>query len=247
MSALSFSEGIVLMQKLGVRSISCIVVCAAMLVSLSAFGQQQYVNKVGFFTGYSYLDSPSIGLGQHGFNTSGGVNLNRWLEFGGDFSVLKGDTNLGINQTKLGPVLAPILTASHIPASVLSGVALPVNATTYTYQVGAQINIRRWEKVTPFIRPVLGAMHENVDVKLAVPAFAPLFAAAGLKTSISDTVPMYGVGGGIDFNATKHFGLRFSVDYAHTKMFENLLQPQNTVRFSVGPTFKFGELKQRGH
>jgi hypothetical protein len=30
-------------------------------------------------------------------------------------------------------------------------------------------------------------------------------------------------------------------------MFESLLQPQNTVRFSVGPTFKLGELKQHGH
>lgn len=225
-----------------------IFVCALILLSMSlcAFAQQTYVNRVGFFTGYSFLNTSSIGLKQHGFNTSGGYHMNRWMEIGGDFSVLKGDTNLGISDTKLGPVLAPILAARGIPVSALAGVALPINATTYTYQIGGQINIRKWRSVTPFIRPVLGAMHEMVDVKLTNPALAPVFQAAKFKTHLGDTVPMYGVGGGIDFNLSRHFGMRFSVDYAHSKMFESMLEPQNTVRFSVGPTFKLGELPQAG-
>ncbi len=225
------------------------VICAAvlLLISLHAFAQQTYVNRVGFFTGYSYLNTSSLGLGQHGFNASGGVNISRSIELGSDFSVLKGNTNLGINQTKLRPVLAPILAAHGIPAGALANVALPVDATTYTYQIGGQINIRRWQRFTPFVRPVLGAMHEMVDVKIANPALAPIFAAAGLKPHAGDTVPMFGIGGGIDLNASRHFGLRFSVDYAHTAMFDSMLYHQNTLRFSVGPTFKFGELPQRRH
>jgi len=223
---------------------ACLTAAVVLLVSLSAFGQQQYVNRAGVFTGYSYLRTPSIGLGQQGFNGSAGVNITRWIELGGDFSVLKGNTNLGLSKTKLGPTLAPILAASGIPASALANVALPVDATTYTYLIGGQINVRKWDKITPFIRPILGAMHEMVDVKLTNPALAPLFQAAGLRTHLGDTVPMYGVGGGIDFNATKHVAIRFSVDYAHTSMFKSILESQNTVRFSVGPTFKFGELPQ---
>lgn len=221
-----------------------ILVCAALilLLSLSTFAQQTYVNRVGVFTGYSYIRTPSLGLGQQGFNGSAGYHMNRWMELGGDFSVLKGDTNLGLSQTKLGPVLAPILAGHGIPISALAGVALPIKATTYTYQIGGQINIRHWKPITPFFRPVLGVMHEMVDVKLTNPALAPIFQAAGLRTHIGDTVPMYGVSGGVDLNIARHFGMRFSVDYAHTKMFDNMLKPQNTVRFSVGPTFKFGEL-----
>lgn len=224
------------------RILVCMVVL--LLMCLSAFAQQTYVNRIGFFTGYSYLNTPSIGLGQHGFNTSGGLHLSRWMEIGGDFSMLKGDTNLGLSQTKLGPTLAPILAAHGIPLSALANMALPISATTYTYQIGGQINIRRWKPITPFLRPVLGAMHEMVDVKLTNPALAPIFQAAGLRTHLGDTVPMYGVGGGVDFNLSKHIGMRFSVDYAHTSMFKDILNSQNTVRFSVGPTFRIGELQQ---
>jgi hypothetical protein len=60
---------------------------------------------------------------------------------------------------------------------------------------------------------------------------------------MNDTVPFYGVGGGADVNASKHVGLRFSVDFVHTALFSDLLDSRNAVRFSVGPTFKWGELK----
>ncbi len=234
-----------------------ILVCAVVLfLSLSAVAQQQYVNRVGIFTGYSYLNTPSIGLGQNGFNTSAGINLTRWIEFGGDFSVLKGNTGLTLTQTKLGPSLSSSLISKGVPSSVvaaLAGTALPIDATTYTYQIGTQFNIRKWERFTPFVRPVLGVMHEDVNVNVnnlmaaippqLLPILGPALSAT-LKSKIADTVPMYGVGGGIDINATRHFGLRFSVDYAHTAMFDNMLTSQNNVRFSVGPTFKFGELKQ---
>jgi hypothetical protein len=52
------------------------------------------------------------------------------------------------------------------------------------------------------------------------------------------------VGGGFDVNATKHVGLRFSVDWARTHLFSNLLNQQNNIRFSVGPTWKWGELQE---
>jgi hypothetical protein len=54
-------------------------------------------------------------------------------------------------------------------------------------------------------------------------------------------VVFYGGGGGFDFNASKHFGLRFAADYARFNMFTNFLNGgRNGVRITIGPTFRFG-------
>jgi hypothetical protein len=86
-------------------------------------------------------------------------------------------------------------------------------------------------------------IHERAE--LSVPAaLAPLLPLIpGIKTKMNDTVAFYGFGGGFDYNASKHVGLRFSVDFVHTSLFSDLLNSRNAVRFSVGPTWKWGELK----
>jgi hypothetical protein len=61
----------------------------------------------------------------------------------------------------------------------------------------------------------------------------------GAKTS--DSGVFYGFGGGLDANFTKHVGIRTQADFVHTSLFSNLLNSgQNTIRFSIGPTFHFG-------
>lgn len=60
---------------------------------------------------------------------------------------------------------------------------------------------------------------------------------------MTDTVAFYGFGGGADINAGKRVGIRFSADFVHTSLFSSLLNSRNAVRFSVGPTWKWGELK----
>jgi hypothetical protein len=108
---------------------------------LPACAQQTNVNRIIVFTGYSYLTTPSIGLSQNGFNTSFGMNANRWLGVGTDFSVFSGSTNLHFGDTTLGPQLVPVTPAGFVTA--LSGFFAPVSATTYTWSAGPKYNLHK--------------------------------------------------------------------------------------------------------
>ncbi len=89
----------------------------------------------------------------------------------------------------------------------------------------------------------MGGLHEHANLNVP-PALLPLLPLIpGLTTSLTDTVVFYGFGGGVDIEASKHIGVRFSVDFVHTSLFSNLLNSRNAVRFSVGPRWKWGELK----
>lgn len=60
----------------------------------------------------------------------------------------------------------------------------------------------------------------------------------------TDTQLFFGLGGGFDINVSRLVGLRFATDWVNTHLFSNLLtNRQNDVRFSVGPTFRWGHLK----
>ena len=63
-------------------------------------------------------------------------------------------------------------------------------------------------------------------------------APSGQKT---DNTVFYGVGGGGDYNFSKHVGVRVQADMVRDHLFNDLLQnARNTVRFSIGPAFNFG-------
>lgn len=222
------------------RTVFCLLV---VLVSLPVFAQQSHVNRFDVFTGYSYLNTPVLSLPQQGFNSSVGINVRRWLALGADFSIWSGNTSISVNDTKLAPSLLPLLPAA------LMGYGVTTNTSTWTFAAGPQINIRKWDKFTLFVRPGLGVMHEKIAIKYAGTPFQPLLptlgkVAPGLSPSQADQVPFYGAGGGIDINASKYLGLRMSFDYVRSSMFKSLLPTQNNLRFSMGPTFRFGEMPQ---
>lgn len=235
--------------------VSVLLLC---LLALPAFAQQTEINKVDIFTGYTYFTTPNIGLSQQGFNGSFGINHNRWLGLGVDFGIYKGSVDLALSDTKVGPLANAI-----VPGVAASAPRVPTDATTFTFAAGPQINIRKFKRVTLFVRPGLGLMHESVKpntTNLAAALTNPTFLAslspaqrAGLFTLLGslptgttkDTVMFYGAGGGFDVEASKHFGFRFSVDYVHSAMYDNLLFDQNTIRISVGPRFKFGTLSTK--
>ncbi len=204
------------------------------VLSISAVAQQT-VNRYDLFTGYSHLTSPSVKLDQNGFNTSFGVNVKRWLALGADFSIFSGPGGIPISDTTI-----PAPVKSLLPA----GLVVPFDASTYTFAAGPQINIRHFDKVMFFVRPGLGLIHERAQLKGVDTLIASLGPQLGITSSkLTDTTYFYGAGGGFDINASKHVGFRFSVDFVRTPLFSNLLEPRNAVRFSVGPTFKWGELK----
>lgn len=218
--------------KLGLFFLSVLLAC------VPAFAQQDHVNRYIVYTGFSYMTTPELNLNQRGFTTSAGVNLKRWVSLGAGFGVMTGSTHIIPRNTKLEPVLAPVT-----PPGVT--ISVPFSATTYTFGAGPQLNLRRWKQITPFIRPEFGGFHESADLTIP-PVVNQLLVARGLSPVASHQSELsyfYGVGGGFDLNPTRNVGLRISVEWARTHLFSSFLNIQNNVRFSIGPTWKWGELK----
>ena len=132
---------------------------------VTCFAQkQEYVARYSAYGAYSYFSTPSLNLTQRGLDADFGVNVRPWLTLGGDFSYGAGNTTLLPNdlnaatQAKLAPYV-PTLQKLGIP------LAVPYNASTYTYEAGPQFNYRRFRKVTLFARPALGALHASIEAK----------------------------------------------------------------------------------
>ncbi len=216
-----------------------IVGCLLVLLTCSnGLAQQQYVSRYDVFTGFSYFPTLSLNLYQRGFNATAGVNARRWVALGGDFSVFTGGSSLTpgqlspSQQARLAPFL-PLLPPGYV-------ISVPYNVKTYTYAAGPQLICRRLKSVSFFVRPALGAIHQSVRAKPR-DAIQTSIVAAVLPNGDSDTVAFYGVGGGFDTRTSEHFGLRVAADFVHMGLFKGFLkEPQNAVRLSVGPTFRFG-------
>src|SRR6201995_1334359 len=97
------------------RSICQCFVFFALLVATTAacFAQQDYVGRYNIYTGFSDLSTPGLNsLNQIGFHLQAGINANRLIGTGFDYSVQSGDTSLTTNlatpalQAQLG-ALAP--------------------------------------------------------------------------------------------------------------------------------------------
>jgi hypothetical protein len=219
-----------------------------LLLASCAFAQQNYVAKYDVFTGFSYLDSPHLNLAERGFHTQVGVNPKTWYSLGIDYSVFTGHTALTPTlltnslQTQLGTQFGQLVRAGIIPPSY--SLVVPINSTTQTITAGPQYDYRHFKKLTLFLRPSVGAIYEEARVKTAgldpiASAVVNQLAPSGKKT---DWTPFYGFGGGFDYLPTNHLGLRVQVDFVHDHLYSDLLKDgRNTVRFSIGPTFRFGK------
>jgi hypothetical protein len=227
-----------------VKSIrSLLFFCLLSVLCLPAIAQQTDVNRYTLFTGFDYMISPARNLTERGFETDFGVTVKPWLGLGGDFGALGSDVISGagtINGSET--VFAPIVKPFENP----SAIEVPFKSTTYTFAAGPQFYLRKWEHVTFFARPGFGGIHENANISFP-PQLAPLFQLLRVPLPTAhqtDTELFFGLGGGFDINVSRKIGLRFATDWVNTHLFSNLLVPrQNYIRFSVGPTFRWGHLK----
>ncbi len=207
-----------------------------LLASSVAFAQQDYVPRYEVFGSYSYLSSPKLNLVERGFNAEFGVNVNRWFTFGGDYSIFTGHSD--IFPRDLTPALQAQL-ATVVPPGVT--VFLPFDSTTYTFAVGPQFALRKMKWVTLFARPGLGGLHETATLKPNTPLTTLLVAQLAPSGKKSDLELFYGAGGGFEINAFKHIGLQATFDWVHVTLFDGFLNGgRNSLRISVGPTFRFG-------
>ncbi|MFZ0964892.1 MAG: hypothetical protein WAO35_28885 [Terriglobia bacterium] len=220
------------------------------LASVAAHGQQDYVSRYNLYGGYTFLDSPKVGLFENGFHFQAGVNPKTWLALGFDYSISGGSLTLTPGlltpawQEQLTGLLEELAAAGELPPGYTAAdIALPSNSRTQTFAGGPQLEYRHFKKLTLFIRPSVGAIHEvatpqpgsNAIYQIIVSALAP----TGKKI---DTTPFYGFGGGADFNVTKHIGLRVQADLVYDHLFSDTLKDGRlTTRFSVGPTFNIGK------
>ena len=61
----------------------------------AAFAQQDYVGRYDLYTGFSDLYTPNLNkINQVGFHLQAGINNNRWLSTGFDYSIQTGNTSL---------------------------------------------------------------------------------------------------------------------------------------------------------
>jgi hypothetical protein len=214
---------------------------------LPASSQQTDINRYTLFTGFDYMISPARNLTERGFESDFGVTVRPWLGLGGDFGALGNSVISGagtINGTET--VYAPLLIANEPIAPAPGMVNVPFKSTTYTFAVGPQFYLRKWEKVTLFARPGFGGIHESANITFPQ-NLAPLFGFLQVPLPAAkqtDTELFFGVGGGLDLNVSRQVGVRFAADWVNTHLFSNLLSNrQNYVRFSLGPTFRCGRLR----
>ena len=230
------------------RAMRFLLCSLAFLLCLPASAQQTDINRFTLFTGFDYLISPARNLTERGFEGDFGVTVKPWLGLGGDFGamgdgIISGAGTINGSET----VYASAVNNSGLVPGGASSIEVPFKSTTYTFAAGPQFYLRKWEKVTFLIRPGFGGIHEKANIGFP-PSLVPLFEYLKIplpSSHQSDTQLFFGVGGGFDLNVSRHVGVRFATDWVNTHLFSNLLVPrQNYVRFSLGPTFKFGHFNR---
>jgi hypothetical protein len=119
---------------------------------------------------------------------------------------------------------------------------VPSNSLTQTLAAGPQLEYRHFKKVTIFVRPSFGAIHEVATPQPTDPISKLIVSALAPSGNKKDWTVFYGFGGGADFAITKHIGLRVQADLVYDHLFSDILQDGRlTTRFSIGPCFNLGK------
>ncbi|MBV9766771.1 MAG: hypothetical protein JOZ48_18145 [Acidobacteriaceae bacterium] len=215
------------------------------LITQSAQAQQSYIGRFDAYGGFMYLDSPHISLGEPGFHMQVGVRPRSWFSLGFDYSVGTGDTTLKPSlftttlQQQLGAELTQLAALGEIPAGYT--LSLPIHSQTQTFAGGPQLGYHHWSRVTLYLRPSIGYIHEIATPHPADPIAAAIVAQLAPSGKKKDWTPFYGVGGGAEVNVSTHFAVRMQLDVVHDHLFSDLLKDGRTsVRFSIGPAVQFG-------
>ncbi len=221
--------------------------CAALfLLAAPAFCQQTYVTRFDALVGYSYLNSPAIGLPENGFQVQFGVRPTTWYSLGFDYSNSTGDLTLKPNllptalQQQLAAQLEQLAAMGLLPPGY--ALTVPAHSETQTFAVGPQYAYRHFKHVTLFARPSFGAIREVAIPKPTDPiaqAIAAQLVPSGRKV---DWTGFYGFAVGTDLLFSKHFGLRVQADLVYDHLFNDLLRNgRYTTRIGIGPCFNFGK------
>jgi len=224
---------------------AAVLALVLVLFSQPARAQQTDVPQYDIFNGFSYFETPSLNLAERGYHLQVGRNLRSWLAAGFDYSVVSGHNSLTPNQLKpslqqqLEMEIEYLISIGVLPPGYQ--LSVPTDAFSQTLAAGPQFEYRRFEKVTLFIRPSLGAIRQRVTPHPTDPFAVQVVNQLAPKGYKVDWQGFYGFGGGIDWKVTRNFGVRMQSDLVYWHLFNDLLENGGwTVRFSVGPQFRFG-------
>jgi hypothetical protein len=215
------------------------------LTGASALAQAGDVQHYDVYAGFAGFETPWLNLAQRGFHLQAGDNLRSWLAVGFDYSEAGGNNSLAPKvlktslQQELGAELGLLVQEGAIPANYQ--LVVPLHAFSETFALGPQLEYRHFRPLTLFVRPSLGAIRQRVTPHPVDPiqtAVVAQLVPAGTKL---DWQGFYGFGGGLDWNATPHFGIRAQADQVYWKLFNDLLaQGTWTTRYAGGVTYHFG-------
>jgi hypothetical protein len=211
-----------------------------------ALAQQTDVERFDLYGGFTYFETPELNLAERGFNFQAGTNLTTWLSAGFDYSVVNGHNSLTPNllktslQQQLAAEIGELIALGIIPPNYQ--LVVPTDAFSQTFALGPQLTYRHFVPITLFLRPSLGAIRQRVTPHPTDPVSTAIVQQLVPSGSKLDWTGFYGVGGGFDWNATRHVGLRMQADIVYWTLFNDLLKNGTwTVRYSVGPAFHFGK------
>ncbi len=137
------------------------------------------------------------------------------------FNANGGIGSVALNLTNWGSLVVEV---GGIHAGAINGT--DVNATALSYLAGPKISFFRHSKFSPFAQALFGFVNTN-------PGFN--------QTTLSHNTFAMSPGVGLDWNATRHFGIRLAqMDYFLTRMPTATNQVNwNNFRYSAGVVFHF--------
>jgi opacity protein-like surface antigen len=190
------------------------LLCGALLLFVGIASAQDESPKVEAFGGYSYLRvSPGDNSGSFNFNGGSG--------------------SLAYNFTPMLGVVGDF-GGYHWSQGESDGTAV-------TYMFGPKVALRHGP-ITPFAQALFGGAHGSGEF-FNICNSATVHREASCEGSISQNAFAMAIGGGVDWNATSHIGIRLiQAEYLFTKFNEgggSLPDHQNNARISTGVVFRF--------
>ena len=219
--------------------------CLVLIFASNVSAQQTDIKQLEIYSGFTYFETPAFNLAERGYHLQAGYNARRWVGLGFDYSIVTGHNSLTTNlltpayQAQIDALLALLKEEGVIPPNYQ--LSVPTDNTTYTLAAGPQLVYRHYIPFTLFVRPSIGAIHETATPRPTDPVSTAIVMGLVPSGKKTDWTGFYGFGGGFDWNATSHFGLRAQVDLVHNHLFSDLLEDGRwTTRLSIGPVFRFG-------
>jgi opacity protein-like surface antigen len=179
---------------------------------------QDETPKVEASAGYSYVrvnvdTTAAGGTGTQGFNGNGGSG------------------SIAFNMNRWFGVVADFGGYTHSETITVGGTTVTGTATAYSYLFGPKIASRGHEKWTPFAQALFGGVHGNASGSTGGVSLG----------STSENVFGMAIGGGLDYNVSKHVGIRvIQAEYLLTKFTDGVNNRQNNVRLTFGIVFRTG-------